>query len=67
MDVPENVDADGVHAQRLAHADAMLPVGARDAGIVNLGGLHDEGLAVEQERLVARGERAGLLGQRGGG
>ena len=60
MDVPEDVDAHGVHAQRLTHLDAVLPVGTRDTGVVYFGRLHDEGLAVEQEGAFASGKRAGL-------
>ena len=56
MDIPENVDTHGIHAQRLAHLDAVVPIGARDARIVDFGSLHHERLAVEQEGLVARGE-----------
>ncbi len=64
--VPEDVDAECVHAQRLAHLDALLPVGSRDAGVVYFGGLDDEGLAVEQECLVAHGEGAAAGGGRRG-
>ena len=60
VDVPEDVDAHGIHAQCLAHLDAVFPVGTRNAGIVNLGRLHDERLSVEQKGLVARGKRAWL-------
>ena len=56
MDVPENVDADGIHAQRLAHLDAVLPIRARDARIVNLCRLYHERLSIQQEGLVAHGE-----------
>ena len=63
MDVPEDIDADGVHAQCLAHLDAMLPVGAWDARIVNLGSLDHKGFAVKQKRLVACGECVLCLGQ----
>ena len=62
MNVPENVDADGIHAQRLAHLDAMLPIGTRDARIVNLGRLHHERLSVQQKGLVAHGEGSLLWG-----
>ena len=60
MDIPEDVDAHGIHAQRLAHLDAVLPVGSRDAGVVDFGSLHDERLAVEQECALAHGKRARL-------
>ena len=53
VDVPEDVDAHGVHAQRLAHLDAMLPVSLGNARVVNLCSLHHERLAVEQERAFA--------------
>jgi len=62
MDVPENVDAYGIHAQRLAHLDAVLPIRTRDARIVNLGCLHHERLSVQQEGLVAHGEGSLLWG-----
>ena len=60
MDVPEDVDAHGIHAQRLAHLDAMLPVGTGNTGIMDFGSLYDERFAVEQECSLADGERAGL-------
>ena len=56
VDVPEDVDADRVHAQRLAHLYAMLPIRARDARIMHFGRLHDERLSVQEESLVANGE-----------
>ena len=34
MDIPEHIEADGIHAKSLAHLDAMLPVGARNTRIV---------------------------------
>ena len=46
VDVPENVQTDGVHARRLAHLDAVLPVGAWNARVVHLGGFDDEGLTI---------------------
>ena len=62
MNVPENVDADGIHAQRLAHLDAVLPIGAWDTRIVNLGRFHHERLSVQQEGLVAHSESSLLWG-----
>ena len=61
MDVPEHVEAQRVHAQRLAHLNAMLPVGARNTRVVHFGSLHHKGLSVQKECLVAHGKRAGLL------
>ena len=58
VDIPEDVDADGVHAECLTHLNAVLPVRTGNTGIVHFGGLYHEGLAVKQEGLVARGERA---------
>jgi hypothetical protein len=52
MDVPEDVDADGVHTQRLAHLDAMFPIFAGDTGVVYFGSLHCERVAVEKKLLV---------------
>ena len=34
MDIPEHIEADGIHAKSLAHLDAMLPVGTRNTRIV---------------------------------
>ena len=59
VDVPEHVHADGVHTQCLAHPYAVFPIGPRDAGIVKLGRLHHEGLAVKKECSLAHGEIAG--------
>lgn len=53
MGVPEDVDADGVHAERLAHLDAVFPVFARDTRIMQFGGFHHKGRAVKQKGLVA--------------
>ena len=61
VDIPEYVEADGVHAQRFAHLDAVLPVGTGNAGVVEFGGFHDEGFAIEQEGLVAYAEGLGLF------
>jgi hypothetical protein len=47
VDIPEHIEADGVHAQRLAHLDAMFPVGAGDARIVEFGSFHHKRFAVE--------------------
>ena len=47
------VDADGVHAQRLAHLQSMLLVFSWDAGVVYFSRLHDERLSVQQESAVA--------------
>jgi hypothetical protein len=52
VDVPEDVDADGVHTQRLAHLDAMFPIFAGDTGVVYFGSLHSERVAVEKKLLV---------------
>ena len=60
VDVPEDVDTDGVHTQRLAHLDAVFPVFAGDAGVVYFGGLHGEAVAVEQKLTVTNLEGAGL-------
>ena len=53
MDVPEDVDADGVHAKSLAHLDAVFPIGTRYARIMHFGSLHDERLSVEEESVFA--------------
>ena len=51
--VPEDVYADGVHAESLAHLDAMLPVGTGNAGIVQFGSLYHEWFAVKKESALA--------------
>ena len=60
MEVPEDIDAEGVHTQRLTHLDAVLPVRTGDAGVVHFGCLHHEGLAIEQEGIAAYGEVTGM-------
>jgi hypothetical protein len=60
MEVPEDIDAEGVHAQRLTHLDTVLPVWTRDAGVVHFGCLHHERLTIEQEGLVTYSEVTGL-------
>ena len=49
MQVPEYIEAERVHAQRLAHLDTVFPVRFRNAGIVHLGRLDYKRLAVQQE------------------
>ena len=56
VDVPEDVDAQRVHAESLAHLDALFPVGTGNTGVMDFGSLHHEGLAVEQEGLVTDSE-----------
>ena len=58
MDVPENIKANGVHAECLAHLDALFPIGTRDAGIMKLGSFDHKGLAIQQECVLAGGEIA---------
>ena len=65
VDVPKHVEADGVHAEGLAHLDAVIPVLAWNARIVQLGRLDHKGLPVEQERAFAHGEVARLGCRRG--
>ena len=57
VDIPEDIDAYGIHTQRLAHLDTMLPVGAWDTGVVYFGSLHNERLTVQQKSLVTCLER----------
>ena len=56
VDIPEHIQAQRVHAQCLAHLDAVFPVGTRNAGIMHLGSLDDKRLAIEQESIVANHE-----------
>ena len=66
VDVPEDVDAHGVHAQCFTHLDAVVPVSLGNARIVNLCSLHNEGLAIEQERTFTCFKRSlGFLCKRG--
>ena len=58
MDVPEDIEANGVHAERFAHFNALFPVGTRDAGIVKLGCFDHKGLAIQQKSVFAGGEIA---------
>ena len=58
VDVPEHVEAEGVHAKRLAHFYAVLPVGARYARVVHFGSFHDKRLSVEEECAFACFERS---------
>ena len=53
MDVPEGIDTDGVHPQRLAHLDAVFPVFSRDTGVVDFCRFDQERFSVEQELLVS--------------
>ena len=56
MNVPKDIEADGVHAERLAHFDSVFPVGSRDARVVKFRGFDDERFAVHEERSFADGE-----------
>jgi hypothetical protein len=56
--VPENVDANGVHAQCLAHPDAVFPIWSGDARIVNFGRFYHKRLAIEQKCAFTDGEIA---------
>ena len=62
MDVPEHVDADGVHTQGFAHLDAMLPIGTWNTGVVHLCGLYYKGLSIEQKGLLSNLECLGGTG-----
>ena len=61
--VPEDVGGDGVQAHRLGHAQAVAPVGARDARVMHLAGDDLEGLAVEREIAVLCFESVRLGGE----
>ena len=56
VDVPEDIETDGVHPESLAELDSVFPVWARDSWVVQFGSLHDERLSVKQESLVSRSE-----------
>ena len=53
VQVPEYVDADGIHAESLAHLDAVLPILTRNTWIMNLRRLNHKWLSVKKESLVA--------------
>ena len=52
MRIPENINTNGIHAEGFAHLNAMLPVFAWNTGVMHLGCLNGERLAVKKERLV---------------
>ena len=58
MYVPEDVEADGVHAKRLAHLNAVLPVFAWNTWVVQLSCLNNKWLAIQEECLVANSKVA---------
>ena len=58
VDIPEHIDTEGVHAQRLTHLDAMFPIRTGNTGIMHLGCLYQERFAIQEERLVANCEIA---------
>ncbi len=60
--IPERVQTHRIHAQGLAHLDALVPVLAGYTGVVELGSLYHKGLAVEQECAVAGLKSAGRVG-----
>jgi hypothetical protein len=49
VNIPEHIDADGVHAQSLAGADTMLPIWTRNTRVVNFSSLYYERLSIQQE------------------
>ena len=49
MEVPKNIQANRIHAQRLTLLDAMLPISTRDARVMQFGCLYHKRLSVEQE------------------
>ena len=59
--VPEDVDADGVHSQSLAHLNSVFPVLARDSRIVNLSRVNNKWLTIEQKCVLTSGESTFLL------
>ena len=64
MYIPKDVEADSIHAESLAHLDAMFPILARYTGVVKLSRLDHERLAPEEESLVA--DRESLFALSGG-
>ena len=58
MDVPENIKANGVHTERFAHLDALIPIGTWNARIVKFGSFDHKGLAIQQKSVFSDGEIA---------
>jgi len=56
MDIPEDIETERVHAESLAHFDALFPVGAGDARIVHLSCLNHKRPAVEEESAFSHCE-----------
>ena len=52
VEVPEHVAPDGVASHRPQHPEAVLPVIARNARVVNLAAANDERFAVEEEIIL---------------
>ena len=61
VDVPENINTNGVHAQCLRHLDAVVPISTRNAGVVHFCCLHDERFSIQHERSFASLESTLLL------
>ena len=53
VQVPENVEADCVHAQCFARFDTLLPVGFGNTRIVDFGGFHHHGISVQEKRALS--------------
>ena len=62
VDIPEHIEADCIHAQSLAHLDAMFPVGTRDTRIMQLGSLHHERFTIQEECLITCGKSSTFFG-----
>ena len=61
VQVPENVEADGIHTQCLARLDALLPIGLGDTRIVDFGSFHHHRLSIQEKCAFSRFERACCL------
>lgn len=56
--IPEHIEAHRVHAQSLALLYALVPIWLGDTGVMQLGGFHHVGLAIEQESALSGFEAA---------
>ena len=51
--IPEDINTNSVHSQRLTHLNTMIPIGLRNTGIVQFGSFYYERLPVQQESILA--------------
>ena len=59
MDIPKDIDTNGIHPQCFAHLNTMFPIGLRDTGVMKFGGLHHKWFTVQQKGILAGFKFAG--------